>query len=116
MELGLDRALPLGRGSGLVLGEFEPLAFEGECRRLAGSAAQKVAGEPFDGGDPRACLIGGALRLGPCAARDVELVDEVVGAAADPFAQLGELGAQLVHRASDLAGAAGGSSLGKLAG
>ena len=65
--------------------------------RIAGPTAQEPADGPFEFREARRCLVGGALRLGPCAACGVELVGEVFGVVADALVELREFGAQLVE-------------------
>ena len=94
--LGGEFALAVGRQGGVVLGDLQSLALEGQRRGIAGPTAQEAASGPLEFSDARGCFVRAALRLGSRAACGVELVGEVFGVMADASVQLREFGPQLV--------------------
>ena len=88
-------ALTLGRRGDLVLGELEALALQRAFGGVRAPAAQHAAGWLLELVDASERFVSDALRLGPGAAGGVQLVDEVVGVAADALAKLREFGLQL---------------------
>ena len=79
-------ALALGGRRDFLLGEREALALKQAFGGVRDAPAQHTAGGLVQIGDACARFVGDALRLGPGAAGGMELVDQVVGVAADPLA------------------------------
>jgi hypothetical protein len=78
----------------LVLGELEALALQGALNGIHGAPAQHTARGLVELGDACPRGVSDALRVGPGAAGGMELVDEMLGVAADALANLREFGLQ----------------------
>jgi hypothetical protein len=91
-------ALTLGGRRDFPLGELEALALQHAFGGVRGAPAQHTPDGLLQLGDACPRGVSDALRLGLGAASGTELLDEVLGVAANALANLRELGLQLTDR------------------